>query len=325
MLRLIIVGLLLSANVFGQDSFKISLDIGKIENLTYKISKIIDSRRDKNSIGFVRNGHASKGEIVVFNTPGLEEVNNLLNRSGLIDENGIVLRVNRIYFSEIKRAISKTSRVEVSINVLIQGPDDLYYYITSVSGYDESVGSAEFPINHQALLVSALQKALEKFIFNESAMVSPTGYTYDELVQGLEINHNQEYPILSANSYNDGFYVTFEEFLNNQPSIVGDCDLKFENSIVIKCNNSEETEISLFGFAKENQLYIIYHQQIFQLYKENNTFYFKGPTKFSKSSSDSGWMLFGLAGTFATMNMRSYHLIYKINMEDGSVKSVTGF
>src|SRR5690606_9395495 len=84
-------------------------------------------------------------------------------------------------------------------------------------------------------------------------------------------------PIVTASKYADGFYASFEEFINNTPSIDIGCKVKVGEMHKIICGSTEEKVNSIYGYAKDNKVYILYYQEFYLLEKKNLAFYFLGP------------------------------------------------
>jgi hypothetical protein len=145
----------------GQDLHTISLDKFSIktDSIAFKISEIIDARSDNKVIGIIQRGVKNRKDLAVFESPGLQELEDLLKRSDLISkENGIVMRISRIYVSEITAMWKETAKAELSIDFFITYKDN-YYYITSVYSTVEPRGS-DVTQFHPENIVMVVENAL---------------------------------------------------------------------------------------------------------------------------------------------------------------------
>src|SRR5687768_10172358 len=105
--------LLLSINGGTQDLFTISLKKFNIDpaGITLRVSEIIDARKDKKVIGIIQLGLKNRKDLAVFEKPGLQEIEELLNRSNLLsNEKGLVIRISKLTISEITGAWKETGR-----------------------------------------------------------------------------------------------------------------------------------------------------------------------------------------------------------------------
>jgi hypothetical protein len=65
--------------------------------ITLKVSEIVDARKDKKVVGIIQLGLKNRKDLAVFEKPGLEEVEELLDRSNLIlKEKGLVMRISKL-------------------------------------------------------------------------------------------------------------------------------------------------------------------------------------------------------------------------------------
>ena len=102
------------------------------KEINFTVSEIFDARKDKNCIGIIHAGVNNRLQFAVFEKPGLSEIKDLLENSGLYSQqNGLALRITSLKISESDLSWVKTAKAELNIDFFIRY-DGLYYYISSV-------------------------------------------------------------------------------------------------------------------------------------------------------------------------------------------------
>jgi len=166
----------------GQNLFTISLEkflINK-DSVPFKIAEVVDGRRDKKVIGIIQLGLNNRKDIAVFEKPGLQEIENLFHRSGLISqETGFVLRVSTLFISEITQTRRETAKAELVVNFFIpyQGR---YYYLTSIYTTVEPNG-IDVTRTHGANIVSVVEKSLTQLSSSLNSIDAAKSYTRENL------------------------------------------------------------------------------------------------------------------------------------------------
>jgi hypothetical protein len=127
---------------------------------------------------------------------------------------------------------------------------------------------------------------------------------------------------MNDTKFKDGYYASFEEFVNNKPSISIDCEVKFDSTVTVVCGDKEKEAPALYGFAKDNKLYILLHQEFFELERRHDTFFFRGPQKSAQSASKRIAEYYFMT---PRLNSGRYHELYMIDMRSGWVRSITGY
>lgn len=330
MRQYIIASFLITFQATGQNLFTVSLDkyyLSK-DSISVRVSEVIDGRKDKKVIGLVQLGLNNRQEFAIFEKPLLQEIHDLLNRSHLlaISNEAVIVRVSRLYISELTLALSETAKAELSLDVFIKDEGDAYFYISSIYVSEESKG-IDVTAKHAENIVKAIQKALILFASREKRVNSQMGFTREDLMNpDLTFRDASSMPIVQALQYKDGFFATFDEFINNMPSVDINCKIKMSSKIKVKCDDSDkEMESGIYGFANNNQLYVLFHQQFYLLEKRNDEFYFAGPRMPGRTSSYAkGWMMAGALGGSIASHSASYNAIYKVDLSTGGIKYVTG-
>jgi hypothetical protein len=326
--KIVLLFLLIASmqHAHSQKLYQISLDEFKIEapDIRHSVSEIIDARKDKFTLGIISTGLNNKRNFAVFEKPGLTEIEQLLKNSGLYSQdNGLSLRITSLKISENALSWKETAKAELSLDFFIRH-NELYYYVSSVFVSAEPKG-IDVTGKQAENIVDVVAQALIVFSKQKNEVKGDRAFNVAELVdQTLCLRDPLSMPIMKDEQYRDGYYATFEEFVNNDPSIHIDCEIKFSSPVETICGD-EVTEVpTLFGFALQNKLYILYHHQFFELERKNDAFFFDANPKLSKNSADD----FTTATSFASMfeSQRSNHAaIYMLDIKTGAVKGITGF
>jgi hypothetical protein len=313
----------------AQKFYEISLHDFKIETdeINFTVAEIIDARRDKNSLGVIQTGLNNKRNFAVFEKPGLREIEELLKNSGLYSEhNGLSLRINSLKISENALSWKETAKAELNIDFFIRH-NDLYYYVNSVFASVEPKG---LDVTHMQAenIVDVVGSALIIFSKQKNEVSPDRTFTLEELMDPtVSLRDPLSMPIMKDQKLKEGYYATFEEFVNNAPSIDIDCKIKFSSPVKTICGEVVTDVPTLFGFAFQDKLYIMYHHQFFELEKKHNTFFFDANPRLSKNSpddvTDGDFTASAIVGMFDSSRTSSF--IYMLDIKTGTVKGITGF
>ena len=323
-LRSLLTIILVTSNADAQKLYKISLEDLKLDpqNIRFTVSEVLDARRDKNSVGIVQLGFNNKPVFATFETPGLTEVEQLIKNSGMYDrERGLSIRVTTLKISELTGLSRETAKAQLSIDFFIRY-EGLYYYISTIFAAPEPNGM-DVTDQQASNIVDAIQHAFVLFSKQNKEAQPDHSFTMEELLEpSLAFRDPTSMPIMNDSKFKDGYYASFEEFVNNSPSIDIGCNVIFDSPISVVCGDEEKEASTLYGFAKDNKLYILLHQEFFELEKKNDTFFFKGPQKFAQSASKRIAEYY--LGAPRLINGR-YSELYMIDMRTGTVRSITGY
>jgi hypothetical protein len=322
--------LLATMTAHAQKLYRVSLSEFTIDTneINFTVSEIVDARRDKNSIGIIQTGLNNKPNFAVFEKPGLAEIEQLLKTSKVFSQtHGLSLRITTLKISENTTLVKETAKAELSIDFFVPY-ENRYYYLNSVFTSAEPKG-VDVTSKQAANIVTVVEKALILFSRQKNEADPDRSFTKEELLDpSLSLRDPLSMPIFTDQQYREGYYASFDEFVNNQPSIGIDCKIKLSNPVRAICGEKGNEILTLYGFAKDNKLYILYHRQFFELEKRNETFYFNGPTKVSKNSTNNpAEAYFGastIAGTFIAPRGK-YTAKYMVDMKTGAVRNLTGF
>jgi hypothetical protein len=269
--------LLLSINGGTQDLFTISLKKFNIDpaGITLRVSEIIDARKDKKVIGIIQLGLKNRKDLAVFEKPGLQEIEELLNRSNLLsNEKGLVIRISKLTISEITGAWKETGRAELSIDVFI-AHENHYYYISSVYASVDP-GGMDVTREHPANIAKVFEKAFIQFSSRGNKVNADESFLLEDLTDPDQNFRNvSSMPIVTETKYTEGYYKTFDEFVKNVPSIDVKCKIKTGRFTTIKCGDKEEP-VSIYGYSKDNQLFVLFYHNFYLLEKGKMDFSFEG-------------------------------------------------
>lgn len=325
MARLIVFAILIASNfcAYSQDLFTVSLssDTIQTDSISFKISEIIDARKDTKVIGVVQRGIKNRKHLAAFEKPGVQELEALLTRSNLISkEKGIALRITRLSISELTGVWRETSKAELSVDLFVQYKEN-YYYITSVYATVEPRG-IDVTRLHASNIAAVVQSALTQFSTRPNEVNSVQPFSREDLMDPSESFRSViDMPIVQAEKYKDGYYATFEEFVANQPSISAGCEVELDNSAIVRCDGQEK-EMNIYGLAKDNQLYVAFHQEFYPLKKVRDEFIFYGPREMTEKDIEDAYKGMIIP---RQLSRRGYNALYKIDLTTGSIKNEMGF
>jgi hypothetical protein len=325
MAKLIVFAILIAASFtsYSQDLFTVSLsqDSIKTDSIFFKISEIIDARKDNKVIGVVQRGIKNRKHLAGLEKPGVQELQELLERSDLISkEKGIALRITRLSISELTGMWKETSKAELSVDLFIQYKEN-YYYITSIYATVESRGTDVTRL-HSSNISTVMQRALMQFSARPNEVSSMQPLSKEDLMDpGQSFRSIVDMPIVEADKYKDGYYATFEEFIANQPSIPIGCEVELNNSAIVRCNGDEK-QMNIYGFAQDNQLYVAFHQEFYPVKKVNQEFLFYGPREMTEKDIEDAYKGMIIP---RQLSRRGYNARYKIDLTTGSIRNEMGF
>ena len=322
--------LVASLSATAQKLYTMSLDefMLNTDEINLSVSEIFDARKDNKSLGVVQTGLNNRPRFVVFEKPGMTEIEDLLKNSDLYSQDrGLAIRFTVLKISEYTTIFTETGKAEISIDFFVRY-ENLYYYITSVFSSAEPDGIG-VTYKQAENLVNTFEDALIIFSKQKHEPKSDLAFTKEELSDPyLVLREPLSMPILTNKRIKDGYYASYEEFINNQPSISIDCKVKPASPLTAKCGDAVTEVPNLYGYAQDNKLYILYHEEFYELMKRNDTFYFNGPTKISGTSSDGFTEAYsgsgGLVAPFIGSRKRPSDL-FMLDMATGTARNITGF
>jgi hypothetical protein len=313
--------ILLSFESNCQNLFTVSLDKFTIGVSTLRISEVVDARRDQRVLGIIQRGIAKRKDLAVFAKPGLLEIEELLRRSDILSEKGgLVMRVSKLAIFEVTSIWRETAKAEISLDFFINSNDN-FYYITSVYSSVEPK-AMDVTRLHPSNIASVLQSALASFPAHKNEITSGFAFSREHLIDpAISFREISGMPIVNAVSYKDGYYASFEEFLNNEPSISLGCEVKPGNKTVVKCGQGEEP-VRIYGYAKGNELYILFHHDFYHLKKDKNGFAFRGPKEISNKDVSNYYK--SMVAARRVGEKRGHYVTYRVDLSTGGINNTAG-
>ena len=254
----------------AQKFYQISLQDFEIENneINFTVSEIIDARKDKNSLGVIQTGLNNKRNFAVFEKPGLVEIEELLKTSGLFSEhNGLCLRINSLKISENSLSWKETAKAELNIDFFIRH-DGLYYYVSSVFASVEPKG---LDVTHMQAenIVDAIGTAFIIFSKQKHEVNPDRTFTLEELMDPtVSLRDPLSMPIVKDQNLKEGYYATFEEFVNNAPSIDIDCKIKFSSPVTTICGERGHRSANIIWIRASGQALYFVSSSVFRTGEE---------------------------------------------------------
>jgi hypothetical protein len=143
----------------------------------------------------------------------------------------------------------------------------------------------------------SIEKSL-KFIVKKTILYGETAS--EKIVEGITIDQivtnckpKLDAPILTSESYKDGAYKNFEEFLNNNPSITDFEPIASKKKKIDILNAAKDT-IAIWGFCKNGEIYKYYEKALVPIEKQGNGFmisdYVENKTRRNKNLNNASLM-----------------------------------
>jgi hypothetical protein len=317
---------------YAQKLYVMSLDdyLLNADAITFSVAEIIDARKDNKSLGVVQTGLNNRPRFVVFEKPGMTEIEDLLKNSGLYSaERGLAIRFTVLKISEYTTLFAETGKAEVSIDFFVPY-ENHYYYITSVftSAEPDGIGVTYKQTEN---FVTTLEDALIIFSNQKHEAKPDMAFTKEDLLDPyLVLREPLSMPIMTDKRIKDGYYASYEEFINNQPSISIHCLIDSSYPATVTCGGDVTEAPNLYGYARGNKVYILYHEEFHELMKRNNTFYFNGPSRISGSSEGVAQAYSGSGGSGGLIapfigSRRRVSDLFMLDMSTGTARNITGF
>ncbi|MBX2968474.1 MAG: hypothetical protein KF803_03815 [Cyclobacteriaceae bacterium] len=288
--------------VFSQTHF-VSLNKQKADfvNKSFNVTKVLDERSDKSTIGFAQKGMMNARVDANFVSPFEKELMDFL-RSNL-NQTGpkIHVVVTTLKISEKTGFSKERGFCELSVNFLVEHEAQVYNVLqtsitTEVSGVDvtnkhpKNIADA-FKVCFDRLAGVDLSD-VQKFL-----AIAPG----ESVVQIFEY----DYPVFKE-TIKDGIYASYEELKNNAPSIVEEFVLDkkprlnepwtgtFE--IIPRFKDTGKKVRKVWGIAYEGQVYVYHQKEFFPLIIQDYELYFYGYGIPDGGSISTGAFIGGLIG-----------------------------
>ncbi len=327
-IHLVIVLLFLGSSAFTQKMYLLSLDGTDIDvpKAEIYVESILDERRDKASVGWVQTGIMNKKRYANFVTSLDEEVYTVLSKSLITSDNKTPIRigVTHLHISERTEAMSEYATAEVELVFYAQNQEGLWVVVGKTSANNQEKGM-DVTKKHPQNITMALEKAIQGFLESPwKENVNNSEYTLSSTKFNLST-----VPIYTTSDYEAGIYSTFEEFSNNQPTIVENFEVRSDNGKKVKLwvidkngKRKSAKNHEYYGFAYAGKLYKKYEGGYFEIEKKDDGLYFIGPRTADNDAVTAGAVTGGLIGGAIASAATTKQMLYRIDLESGIVIEV---
>jgi hypothetical protein len=301
-------------------------------SLSYRVVKVIDSRKDKSNIGWVQTGLANSRRFAVFQQPAEQEVMNLIGRSQPYNDNlkNVILRIEYLGVSEQTLAMSETAKAEVALDLFYTNGDSAWF-IARKHTTEESKGM-DVTRHHSKNIAIAIEDIVRQFN-TYASMLGSTDHSHSAMAidqvatyQAFNEESEAQTPILLASEYRDGLYVSFEEFRDNLPSISDGYEVALGKNVKVKWVDNEgkkkRLKDNVYALAHQNELYIFFNYQFYPIEKKDSGLFFIGPAVPDMGAAIAGGLLGGAIGGAIAGSASAKRTVYKIDLTNGSLKDI---
>lgn len=298
--------------------------------LNFRVTKVIDGRRDKSNVGVVQKGMSNARRFAVFKSPVEDEILGLVSRSTQGGAgNDVILRIEYIAVSEQTRATSETAKAEVTMDIFhLTG--DRARFIARKHATKESRGM-EVTGHHARNIAAAIEEVLLHFnTYDFNVMPGVEPLIMPEEIMSFRPDPVSEInaPVLLAGNYDDGIFASFEEFLDNKPSVREGYEVREGDPLKARWVDDvgKKTRIrdDVYALAHKNTLYIFFNGLFYPLEKTSNKFLFTGPAVPDNGAILAGGIMGGAIGGAIAGAATAKKTRYWIDLSNGSLQAVPG-
>ena len=271
-------------SVFAQklvEDFVLSNPEQKVASKFSKIT-VIDSRIDTTNVGIIQKGAFNK-KALLKPTESLKKQIEKVFDNLILDKTGngeLLLNIRDFKFAEVTEAFSETGYCYLRAD-LFSKKDSVYMKIDFIDKV--------FEVNAMDVTKKNIKNGSQKLIdFITSSLVSDVQgeyYSFDDILK-ISSLEKRKIPAYNTTNFENGVYMTFDNFKNQKPSIK---DIKIiknkKNQITkilwIRANNSE-FEINnndLFAVIDEGKVYVNNNDKFIPVEFKDDDFYFIGRAK----------------------------------------------
>ena len=208
-------------NPKGYKDFNITNNKIKVNNSLYKHIVVIDERTDTNSLGHLfleaRLGDNNDRLFEIKNKISFDKqikelFNNAVNEAAISDT--IVLQVRNVFFNELFVNFNWASYFHLRFNTYRKN-NNIYYPISTV---DTTINfNLVFRYNKRRLFRKA-RKVFKQKILSTFSIYSDTNVAYNEYeISRIDSIEKSAMPLYTNPTLNDGIYLNYESFKNQQP------------------------------------------------------------------------------------------------------------
>lgn len=282
----------LKQNKFNSASFKnYEIEVKKKWFDSVKINvpgqvEFVDARADKSKLGFVRMGEDNSFFNLLFPEQSIKYINSKFQHiiKPANNESRLKIVIRHMWMSQL---IVKASRYSLTgpkgyISFCYFKAD--YYHekngMVQFAGELDTVFSIHKWMGHAAddLMKKALITAL-----NACDSLSSTNPNYAAKLLDDSLNNQFDYQILKTDAPKKGIYLSYEDFLNNNPK-EGDFEVETDKEKTYLVSNATDTSITnaAWGYADDKEIYKHLNDSYYKMNRVQNTFELAGPRTIRK-------------------------------------------
>ncbi|MEM9052763.1 MAG: hypothetical protein AAGC47_11975 [Bacteroidota bacterium] len=150
-------------------------------------------------------------------------------------------------------------------------------------------------------------------------------------IDGIGQSDNLEYPMgtaIKTNSLKRGAYKTFEEFLNNEPSLRDSFYLEFKQrtnknwegttQVIPRLVEKDKKVKKVWGFSDGNAVYIFHQVEFFPISYTSGGFYFLGYGPLDSDGATTAQVMGGaIGGAIHASSQKAKSIRYEIDLDTG--------
>jgi hypothetical protein len=263
--------------------FEVEVD-AKRKDLPVHFSSItlIDNRADASKMGFVRAGTKNEDHRFVFPGKGLEylseKVNKMIEPYSTANGDMIELSLNSLWLSQTVKQSSVLKKAMLGSNDLSSNCYINADVFVKEKDGTKHLGTIDTTLSTSGWIANACHRVLRRTLLT-TLEICDSFYRYrEQLVVNKPPEHALSYPILLADKPVKGLYRTYQEFLDNKPSIREFYpDTKAITRIVKTPNLPDSMAMKCWGYSDETGTYINIDKDFYKLNRSGHTFDLLGP------------------------------------------------
>lgn len=220
----------------------LSAEKTKIEKSVFSQIEVVDTRFDKEYMGFVQKGLMNRRAPVKLKRPLSEEVKEFalqLIDSADKEDGTLLINIRNFFMSELTGAFSESGTFVLKASFYYKR-NDKYDLMFSV---DTSIVVKSMDVTHKLLRTVNLQwgRYIEKAATFDLAQIGTEGaWTYDD-IQDVDLLEKKQLPVFNTDLPERGLYLTYEDFKDNRPT---------ETNFIKEIHN--KTKAQLFFYTKKD-------------------------------------------------------------------------
>ncbi|WP_057938813.1 hypothetical protein [Algoriphagus resistens] len=303
---------------------------------TFNVTKVIDKREDKTTIGWTQKGMANIKVNANFSEPLEQELISFLNSNPSSGDINVQLIIKSLNISEKTGFTKETGFCNLSIDFLIEKESQLYRILqtdltTEITGGDVTK-------KQTSNIANAFKMSFEKLatldLSNTGNLVAISSDLWTEKVQD---SSRYNFPIF-IEEIKTGIYDDYDALKNNSPSNTEDFYLEQKErtgdpwkgsfEIIPKFHGSDQKVKKVWAIAIDGKAYVYHQREFFPLTIENYKLYFHGYGIPSGHSASTGAIIGGLIGTgiaagIESSNSKKQKVKYHLDPNTGEIIETT--